>query len=155
MLALRNIVQRGARSVGKLTENHIQTRCFNGRFTGDVNQVTLIGNLGRDPYIHQTEEGTTFAKFSLATNWIDSQDNKHVDWHDVYLPFRSQANLAETLMKGEKVMVIGQLNYRKLIDRDDPDRTYTVAQIRADKIFPIRKPEFRNDNEYFNRESDN
>jgi len=33
-----------------------------------VNKITLIGNVGRDPDIQQTKNGTKVAHFSLATN---------------------------------------------------------------------------------------
>ena len=33
-----------------------------------VNKITLIGNVGRDPDIQQTKNGTKVAHFSIATN---------------------------------------------------------------------------------------
>ncbi len=49
-----------------------------------VNKVTLIGNLGRDPELFQTQNGRAVARLSIATNevWMkDGERQRRTEWH--------------------------------------------------------------------------
>ena len=61
-----------------------------------VNKIILIGNVGRDPDIQQTKNGTKVAHFSVATNRpaAGSEEAEHTDWHRLTLWDR-QAQFAE------------------------------------------------------------
>ena len=52
-----------------------------------VNKVILIGNLGKDPEVKYTPQGTAVAKFSLATNerFKDKQGEwqDRTEWHNI------------------------------------------------------------------------
>src|ERR1700693_3008784 len=52
-----------------------------------VNKVILIGNLGKDPELRTTPQGTSLARFSIATttNWKDASGAKQerTEWHDI------------------------------------------------------------------------
>lgn len=52
-----------------------------------LNMVQLIGNLGKDPEVRFTGDGTPVASFSIATNesWKDKDGNLHekVEWHNI------------------------------------------------------------------------
>jgi single-strand DNA-binding protein len=54
-----------------------------------VNKVILIGNLGKDPEIKHTPQGTPVAKITLATNerfkGKDGQWQDRTEWHNVVL----------------------------------------------------------------------
>ena len=45
---------------------------------GSVNKVILVGNLGRDPEVRTTQDGTKVVNFSLATSerWRDRQSGE-------------------------------------------------------------------------------
>ena len=45
---------------------------------GSLNKVILIGNLGRDPEIRYTPDGTPVANFSIATteSWTDKAGSR-------------------------------------------------------------------------------
>lgn len=86
-------------------------------------QVTLVGNLGRDPEMRYTPSGVAVVNFSLATSkrW-QSPDG---EWQDKTLWFRVAAwrKLAETvseyLHKGSRVLVIGEMEEaRPWTDKD-------------------------------------
>lgn len=84
-----------------------------------MNQVTLIGNVGKDAEFHQFNDGGCVAQFSLATtergyklqNGTEVPD--HTDWHYI----RVQGKLAEIardyIKKGMKLAVIGKIRYRE------------------------------------------
>lgn len=80
-----------------------------------VNKVILVGNLGNDPEVRTTAQGSTVATISVATtesykdksgNW---QDN--TEWHRVVLWDRIGERAAQYLRKGSKVYIEGKLKY--------------------------------------------
>ncbi|MBY0293088.1 MAG: single-stranded DNA-binding protein, partial [Alphaproteobacteria bacterium] len=57
---------------------------------GSVNKVILVGNLGKDPEVRMTQDGTKIVNFSLATSeqWRDreTQERKErTEWHRVVI----------------------------------------------------------------------
>lgn len=98
---------------------------------GSVNKVILIGNLGRDPEIRFTQDGSKLAQLSVATseNWKDRQTGERrerTEWHRVVIFNTNLADVAEQyLKKGSKVYLEGQLQTRKWTDKDGNDR-YTT-----------------------------
>ena len=54
-----------------------------------VNKVTLLGNLGKDPEVKFTPQGTAVAKLALATNERykdkEGQWQDRTEWHNVVL----------------------------------------------------------------------
>lgn len=84
-----------------------------------VNQVTLIGNIGKDPEIRTLDNGVKVATFSLATSTggFKKQDGTDVpektSWHNIVC-WRGLANLAEKFVKkGDKLTVFGSISYRE------------------------------------------
>ena len=80
------------------------------------NKVQLIGNLGNDPEIITLENGTKWAKFSIATNetYKNAKGEKVTDtqWHNI-VAWGKLAEIAEEfLSKGKEIMVEGKLVYR-------------------------------------------
>jgi len=81
-----------------------------------INQVTLIGNLGRDPESWQTND-KMLCKLSLATNenYKDKNDvwQTSTQWHTVEI-WGQAAALAERMMrKGQLVYITGSIKYSK------------------------------------------
>jgi single-strand DNA-binding protein len=77
-------------------------------------EITLVGNLGRDPEMRYTRDGTPVTDFSMATNekWPDSNGNpqERTTWWKVTF-WRRQAEVAnEYLRQGSLVMVKGVMN---------------------------------------------
>ena len=79
-----------------------------------VNKITLIGNVGRDPDIQQTKNGTKVAHFSLATNRRapqDAEEEERTDWHRLTL-WNRQAQFAEDYIRtGDRIYVEGRVEY--------------------------------------------
>src|SRR5271157_4730837 len=60
---------------------------------GSVNKVILVGNLGKDPEIHNTQAGSKIVSFTLATSesWTDKASNERkerTEWHRVVVFLR-------------------------------------------------------------------
>jgi single-strand DNA-binding protein len=75
-----------------------------------VNKVTLIGNLGRDPEVFQTQSGRAVARLSIATNevWMkDGERQRRTEWHRVVV-WGPRAERTTELRKGTPVYVEGR-----------------------------------------------
>ena len=82
-----------------------------------INKVILIGNLGRDPEVKYTQNGTPVANFSLAVNERfkdkSGQYQERTEWVNVVLWQRLAEIAGEYLKKGSKVYIEGRLQTRK------------------------------------------
>src|SRR4029077_14544524 len=89
---------------------------------GSVHKVILVGNLGRDPEIRSTNDGTRIANLNLATseNWRDrnsGERKERTEWHRVVIFNERLVEVAEKyLRKGSKIYVEGALQTRKWTD---------------------------------------
>ena len=98
---------------------------------GSVNKVILIGNLGRDPEIRSTQDGSRLANMSLATSetWRDKNSGERrerTEWHRVVIFDERLVEVAEKyLRKGSKVYLEGQLQTRKWTDQQGAERYST------------------------------
>lgn len=95
-----------------------------------VNKVTLIGNLGADPEVRYTANGSAVANIRLATaeSWRDKESGENqerTEWHRVVFFSRLAEIVGEYLKKGSQVYIEGRLQTRKWQDRDGNDR-YTT-----------------------------
>ncbi len=90
------------------------------------NTAILIGNLGRDAEVTQTEKGTV-ANFSIATSekWNDRDGNRQerTEWHRIVLWGKVAESLGQYLTKGKQVCVQGSIQSRKWMDKDGNERT--------------------------------
>lgn len=78
-----------------------------------LNKVTLIGNLGRDPELKQTESGNTLCNISIATTetWKDQNGERQsrTEWHQCQAWGATAENIDRYLKKGSKCYVEGKL----------------------------------------------
>ena len=101
---------------------------------GSVNKVILVGNLGRDPEIRSTQDGTRIANLSVATSetWRDKasgERRERTEWHRVVIFNERLSEVAEKyLRKGSKVYLEGQLQTRKWQDQSGQDK-YTTEVV--------------------------
>ncbi len=92
-----------------------------------MNKIMLIGNLGRDPEMNYTPDGTAVAKFSLAVNRFSKSSSgerqQETDWFNI-VAWRDLAERSSTyLKKGQKVFIEGRLIMRKYTDKSGVERT--------------------------------
>lgn len=99
-----------------------------------VNEVTLVGYLGRDPEIRYIPEGGAVATLSLATaeTWKDRQSGEQkekTEWHRVVI-FGKPAEIAERFVKkGTLLYVRGKLHTRKWTDNKDNIERYSTEVV--------------------------
>lgn len=97
------------------------------------NKVQLIGNLGNDPDVKQTESGKTLAKLSLATNdFYKNQKGEKVEdtqWHNL-IAWGKTAELAEKyLKKGSEVAIEGKLTSRSYENKEGEKKYITEVVV--------------------------
>lgn len=98
-----------------------------------LNQITLIGNVGRDPEVKILPSGDRVANFSLATsekwNSKDGEKQERTEWHKVDA-FGKLAEIVESYVsKGSKLFVQGQLVYDEWTDKDGNKRTAAKVKL--------------------------
>jgi single-strand DNA-binding protein len=88
------------------------------RRRGMYQKITIVGNLGRDPEMRYTPQGTPVTNFSVATNrkWTnaDGTPGEETTWFRVSAWGRTAEVCNQYLSKGRQVLVEGQL-------RPDPE----------------------------------
>lgn len=96
-----------------------------------VNKVILVGNLGRDPEVRTTNNGSKVVQLSIATSerWRDrasGEQREKTEWHRVVIFNERLADVAERyLQRGRQVYIEGQLQTRKWQDQEGNDK-YTT-----------------------------
>lgn len=103
-----------------------------------VNKVILIGNLGKDPEVKYTPQGTAVAKFTLATNerfkdksgeWQD-----RTEWHNITCWARLAEIAGEYLKKGRSVYVEGSLRTDSWDDKQSGQKRYMTYVNASDLV---------------------
>jgi single-strand DNA-binding protein len=102
---------------------------------GSVNKVILVGNMGKDPEVRTTQDGTKIVNLTLATSetWNDKasgERKERTEWHRVVIFNDRVADVAERfLKKGAKIYVEGSLQTRKWTDQSGQERYTTEVVI--------------------------
>ena len=101
---------------------------------GSINKVILVGNLGRDPEVRATQDGSKIVNMSLATSerWKDrntGEQRERTEWHRVVIFNENLGNIAEQyLRKGSTCYIEGQLQTRKWTDQQGVEK-YTTEVV--------------------------
>ena len=114
-----------------------------------VNRVYLIGNVGRDPEIRSTNDGTRMANLSLATSesWKDKNTGERkekTEWHRIVVWNEGLVGVIEKYVRaGSKIYIEGQLQTRKWTDQQGQDRFTTeivLQRFRGELVLLDSKP---------------
>ena len=103
------------------------------------NNITIVGNVTRDPELRFTASGQATATFGIAVNrrWQNRQTNEWeeaVSFFNVVTWRELAENAAESLHKGTRVLVSGRLEQRSWETPDGEKKT--VVDIVADEVGP-------------------
>jgi len=98
-----------------------------------INQVTLIGNLTRDPELKALPSGDKVASFGLATNrtWKNKEGQKQeeVEYHNCVVFGRSAETIAQYMKKGSQLLVEGRLKTSTWEDKNSGKKMYKTEII--------------------------
>lgn len=106
------------------------------------NQITIVGNLTRDPELRYTPNGAALVKFGIA--WSKRAPDESGQWRDVETSFfnvtawrQLAENVAESLTSGMRVVVVGRLRTNSWETPEGDKRT--TVEIEADEVAPSLK----------------
>ena len=108
----------------------------------DLNQVTIIGNLVRDPEIKYTAPGTPTTKFSIANNESfkqGDQKKEYVNYFDIVTWSYTAENCNKYLKKGSKVAISGHLKQNRWEDKTT-GKTNSKVEIIANDVQFLTPP---------------
>jgi single-strand DNA-binding protein len=100
--------------------------------------VTIVGNLTRDPELRYTPNGVALLTITMAVNHRKrnaqtDQWDEQVSFFDVTLWRDAAENAASTLQKGARVIATGRLEQRSWDDRNDPTKKqYKIELVDAE-----------------------
>lgn len=101
-----------------------------------MNVVTMIGNIGNDPELKYTANGTAVSNVRIAVNdfrkTADGGTEKVTYWFPVTMWGKTAEILAKYCEKGSKIGVTGKLITREWQDKEGAKRVTT--EIRADSL---------------------
>jgi|TARA_A100000172_G_C2983223_1_gene90164 single-strand DNA-binding protein len=106
-----------------------------------LNDVTLIGNLGRDPEMRRSAKDLAITKFSLATKY-----GEETTWHNIVCFGRLGENMEKMLSKGSMVAVKGRISVQSYEKEGQKRQSFEIiagsVQIlsRKDPQAPVVKP---------------
>lgn len=103
----------------------------------NLNRVTVMGVLGRDPETKTFPNGGSITTFSVATSehWKDKTTGERkqaTEWHRIAANNRLGEIASKYLKKGGKVYVEGSLRTRKWKDQSGSEKE--ITEIRADEL---------------------
>ncbi|GAB4143400.1 MAG: single-stranded DNA-binding protein [Bacteroidia bacterium] len=110
------------------------------------NNVQLIGNLGQNPEVFNTEKGHKVARFSIAAqeSYTDKNGKRVINtqWFNV-VAWEGMAGFAEKfLTKGRQVAIAGKLNNKSWTDKNGNKRN--TIEIVATDILMLGSPRDNN-----------
>lgn len=91
-----------------------------------LNKVMLIGNVGNDPEMRYTPNGSAVTEFRMAVNrrytTSEGEQREETEWFRVSAWTRLAEQVNQYVVKGMKLFVEGRLSSRAYIDRDGQPR---------------------------------
>lgn len=102
-----------------------------------INKAIIVGNLGRDPEVRYTANGSAVANVTVATSesWKDKQSGERqerTEWHRVVFFGRLAEIAEEYLKKGSQVYIEGSIRTQKWQDKESGQDRYTTEIVARD-----------------------
>ena len=98
-----------------------------------LNQVTIYGNLVRDPELKSLPTGSAVAAFGVATNrtWKDKDGSKKesTEFHNCVAFGRTAEVIAQYMKKGKPIYIEGRIQTRSWDDKDGGAKHYRTEVV--------------------------
>lgn len=101
-----------------------------------INKVILVGRLGKDPEIRSTPQGTSVAKFTIATDerFTDRSGEKQerTEWHNIVAWGKLGEICGQYLRKGKLVYIEGSIRTDSWDDKESGQKKYRTEIVARD-----------------------
>ena len=105
-----------------------------------MNEIKIMGNLGRDPELRYTGQGTPVLSFSLAHTERPKDREPRTQWFRVLIWGKLAERFSESrLRKGQRVIVFGRIEQNQWEDKDGAKRM--EVQIHANQLYVVASHE--------------
>jgi single-strand DNA-binding protein len=115
-----------------------------------LNKVLIIGNLGADPEMRYTADGTAMTSFRVAASrnfsGPDGERREETEWFAVIAWRKLAEQTSQYLQKGRRVYVEGRLQTRSW-DTPEGERKYRTEVVAEKVLFLDRAPGARSSDE--------
>lgn len=107
-----------------------------------INRITILGNLGSDPEMRFTPNGTPTCSFRVATNRYyntpEGERKEETEWFQIVTWNKIAESCNQYLSKGQRVYIDGRVHTRNW-DTPDGQKHYRQEVIANQVIFLDRK----------------
>ena len=97
-----------------------------------INKAMIGGNLGADPELRQTQNGTQVTNLRVATTkkYKDKEDTlqEKTTWHRITVWGAQAENCAKYLKKGSPVLIEGEICHETYTDKEGVERTSSYVK---------------------------
>lgn len=103
-----------------------------------LNRAEIIGNVGRDPEVRSTADGTTVARFSIATTERHKKGESWeevTEWHNCAAFGGVGDRVRDYVHKGDRVFVEGKLKTEKWTDNESHQEKTATRIVVSDILF--------------------
>lgn len=103
--------------------------------SSDMNRVSIIGRLTRDPEIRQIPSGTSVTNYSIACNRVyvaNNERKEEVSYFNCLIWGKGAEVFARYAKKGQRIAIDGRLQQRRWQDKDGNNRS--VVEIVTDNF---------------------
>lgn len=95
-----------------------------------LNRAFILGNLGQDPELRYTQNGTAVCTLNVATSEVrldrDGNRQENTEWHRIVVWNKQAENCAKYLAKGRSVFVEGRIQTRSWEDKQSGQKRFTT-----------------------------
>lgn len=112
-----------------------------------MNNVTLIGNLTKDPEVNYSNDNA-ICKFTIAVNKPNKGEEKQADFIRIVTFGRLAERCGQFLAKGRQVGITGHINTGSYKGKDG--QTVYTTDVVGDRVDFLGKPETRDNKSYHN-----
>ena len=98
----------------------------------DINSITIIGNLVRDPELKTTPNGATLVNLSLAVNHVyvkEGEKTETAHFFDCVVWGKKAEVVEKYCKKGNRLAVSGRLEQQRWKDADDKPRSKVIINV--------------------------
>lgn len=104
-----------------------------------VNKVILVGNLGKDPDLGYTPNGTARCRITVATSESymgnNNERQEKTEWHNVLIWGKQGESVGKYLSKGRQVYIEGKLQTSSWDDEKSGQKRYKTEVVAQRVIF--------------------